>query len=77
VEKNSSFANFGRALACAICKCAVLCVGGFHFLVFLQQNTAVVGFSSLVPNGWRYVFVADFGALSYQVTTTFDTSCTV
>lgn len=24
-------------------------------------------------NGWRYVFVADFEALSYQVTTTFDT----
>ena len=25
--ENSSFANFGRALACAICKCAVLWVG--------------------------------------------------
>jgi hypothetical protein len=24
---------------------------------------------------WRYVFVADFEALSYQVTTTFDTGC--
>jgi hypothetical protein len=29
-QENSSFANFGRGLACAICKCAVLC-GGVSF----------------------------------------------
>jgi len=27
------FANFGRVSACAICKCAVLCVGIFHFSI--------------------------------------------
>jgi len=26
-QENSSFANYGRVTACAICKCAVLCVG--------------------------------------------------
>lgn len=41
----------GRVLACAICKCAVLCIGCLHFLVILQQNTAVAGFSSVVPDG--------------------------
>jgi hypothetical protein len=43
-QENSSFANLGRGLACAVCKCAVLCVGSSFYLVFLQQNTAVVGF---------------------------------
>jgi len=37
-QENSSFANFGRVLACAVCKCAVLCVGcsfyRFSFSVF-------------------------------------------
>jgi len=30
-QENSSFANFGRVSACAVCKCAVLCVGIFYF----------------------------------------------
>jgi hypothetical protein len=40
LQKNSSFANFGRALACAICKCAVLWVG-FLFKNF-KHNYMVV-----------------------------------
>jgi hypothetical protein len=35
-QENSSFANFGRVSACAVCKCAVLCVG--IFFVFMQQK---------------------------------------
>jgi len=35
--ENSSFANFGRALACAICKCAVLWVGFLFFFSLLNQ----------------------------------------
>jgi len=35
-QENSSFANFGFLSACAVCKCAVLCVGyslfSFYFL---------------------------------------------
>ena len=31
-QENSSFANFGRVSACAVCKCAVLCVGIFFCL---------------------------------------------
>ncbi len=30
---------------------------------------------TLGGNVWRYVFVADFRALTNQVTTTFDTNC--
>lgn len=44
-QENSSFANFGRVSACAICKCAVSI-----FLSFCSKITAVVDFSSLVPN---------------------------
>jgi len=36
-QENSSFADFGRVLACAVCKCAVLCVGCLLFrFVFLS-----------------------------------------
>ena len=37
LDKNSSFANFGGESACAVCKCAVLCVGFslFRFSFFV------------------------------------------
>jgi len=34
-QENSSFANFGRVSAGVVCKCAVLCVGFFIFLLCL------------------------------------------
>jgi hypothetical protein len=75
-QKNSSFANFGRVSACAICKCAVLCVGcslyRFSFLSFCSKITDVVGFSSLVPNVLVLGAVADFGAQNCQYSTKFD-----
>jgi hypothetical protein len=79
-QENSSFANFGRVLAGAVCKCAVLCVGIFHFfsLSLCSKNFIVIVslfffFGLLVTLAvW---LVADYEALSYQVTTTFDTSC--
>jgi len=37
-QKNSSFANFGRVSACAICKCAVLC-GGVSFFLRGEEKT--------------------------------------
>jgi len=41
--ENSSFANFGRALACAICKCAVLWVGFLFFFSLLNQQKTIIG----------------------------------
>ena len=71
-QENSSFANFGRVSVCAVCKCAVLCVGCslylLYFLVFLQQNTAVSFFLHLPLTfggmwRWRRVAVARVFAL--------------
>ena len=39
----------------------------FLFIVFLQQNTAVVGFSSLVPNVFGLCVRAGFGAQSFNL----------
>ncbi len=36
-QENSSFANFGRVLACAVCKCAVLCVGIFLLCLYAAK----------------------------------------
>ena len=44
MAKNSSFANFGLVSACAVCKCAVLCVG-FHYLVFILVSKSSICFS--------------------------------
>jgi len=55
-QENSSFANFGRALACAVCKCALLCVGcSFRFVLFFchfsSKLSAVSFFFTLGGNG--------------------------
>jgi len=51
-QENSSFANFGRALACAVCKCAVLCVGcslyRFFFFCLYAANVRCVVFLGLL-----------------------------
>jgi hypothetical protein len=52
-QKNSSFGFSGFACAMAKTKCAI-CAAGFFF--------------RMKHNGWRYVFVADFEALTCQVT---------
>jgi len=71
-KENNSFANFGRELVCAVCKCVVLCVGCSYYLVILQQNYHCRWFFSLVPNGWRYEIVGDCGARHYHPTQNFD-----
>jgi len=47
-QENNSFANFGSAMACVVCKCVVLCVGcslyRFSFLSFSRKLSAVVVF---------------------------------
>ena len=45
-QENSSFANFSRVSACAICKCAVLCVGCsfFRFFLSLSSKLSAVSF---------------------------------
>jgi len=45
-QGNSSFANLGRVSACAICKCAVLCVGySFYGFLFLSLCSKLSGVS--------------------------------
>jgi len=65
LQENSSFANFGRVSACAVCKCAVLWVGCFYFLVFLQQIVRCRCFFSLVPNGCGYEHWRNSEPLNY------------
>jgi hypothetical protein len=48
-QENSSFANFGCVSVCAVCKCAVLCVG-CSFLYFSLQNYHCRFFFMLVGN---------------------------
>jgi hypothetical protein len=47
-QENSSFANFGRESACAICECAVLCVGFSFYLFSNCKVTSVVSFLGLL-----------------------------
>jgi len=60
-----SFGLWGLQMCCFV-------RGLFIFLVFLQQNTGVVGFFSIVANVLALCAVAGFGAKNCQYSTIVD-----